>query len=537
MPKVAQSVLDEFGKAVKRARSLKGWQLDQLSAAMEGGKASRSYLSNLEKGQRQISPPTVGRLIKALDLDESWIDRFLDDEVLQEAEETPVDQETERLLRLKAGDGQTPDAAEDLLILLANTHAQGQYTDTLTAYQALRGALEANERIRQRGETRGNAGEQLQAVMAEVTRLNTEGRVDEADGLLDAEERRMKAAHRADRERQDAEATALLDRRLDQDRLRDDPRAAAKRLIRDRHRQSPPGGVWKATRAMLIERRERGERQGDPFELRVALALAKANHDKAKGPMRGHALFDLGNCHLAIGERASEDRHLKAAETAFRAALNQFPKRKDPKNWAIAKNGLGNALLNLGQRAQDDALLRDAVAAYEDALTVRTKEAAPTDWATAKNNLGTALRTLGERAQDDALLRDAVAAHEGALTVRTKEAAPMDWATTKSNLGVALQALGERAKDDALLHDAEAAYLLCLKERKRDAVPFLWAKTQWNLGDLALARFAVEPDAALLHTAERHVGDARAVFAEGSDHQTGRCDALLRKIAEERRSA
>ena len=318
MPKVAQSVLDEFGKAVKRARSLKGWQLDQLSAAMEGSNASRSYLSNLEKGQRQISPPTVGRLIKALGLDESWIDRFLDDDVSQETEETPVDRETERLLRLKAGDDQTPDATEDLLLLLANTHAQGQYTDTLTAYQALRSALEAAERIRQRGEMPGNSGEQLQAVMAEVARLNAEGRIDEADGLLDAEERRMKAAHRADRDRQDAEATALLDRRLDQDRLRNDPQAAAKRLIRDLHRQAPPGGVWHATRALLHEWRERGERQGDPFDLRVALALAKANHDKAKGPMKGAALSDLGICHLAIGERASDDRNLKAAETAFR---------------------------------------------------------------------------------------------------------------------------------------------------------------------------------------------------------------------------
>jgi hypothetical protein len=61
-------------------------------------------------------------------------------------------------------------------------------------------------------------------------------------------------------------------------------------------------------------------------------------------------------------------------------------------------------------------------------------------------------------------------------------------------------------------------------------------KTQWNLGDLALARFAVEPDPALLDTAERHVRDAREVFAEGSDHQTGLCDELLRKIADERRS-
>lgn len=584
MPEVAQSVLEEFGKAVKRARSLKGWQLDRLSQAVEGSDPSRSYLSNVEKGKRQISTVTVGRLITALDLDEGWIDRFLDGEVSQEAEETPIDRETERLLRLKAGDDQTPDAAEDLLILLANTHAQGQYTDTFTAYQALRGALEAADRIRHRGEMPGNAGEQLQAVMAEVARLNAEGRTDEADGLLDAEEQRMKAAHRDEKNRQDAEATALLDRRLDQDRLRDNPQAAAKRLIRDLHRQEPQGGVWRATRALLKDWRERGEHQGDPFALRVALALAKANLEKAKGPMRPQAILDLGSCHLAIGERASDDRNLKAAETAFRAALRQVPKRKDPRNWAIGQNNLGAALQSLGGRAQDDTLMRDAVTAFEDALSVRTKEAAPMGWATTRNNLGVALQTLGIRAQDDALLRDAVVAFEDALTVWTKQAAPTDWAKTRNNLGNALKTLGELAQDDALLRDAvvayedaltvstkeaapmdwaktknnlglalrwrgtvtratgyfddaEAAFLRCLEEHRQDTVPFLWATTQWNLGDLALARFVVDPDPALLDKAERHVMDARAVFAEGSDHQTDRCDELLQRIAEARRSA
>ena len=214
---------------------------------MEGGKASRSYLSNLEKGQRQISPPTVGRLIKALDLDESWIDRFLDDEVSQEAEETRVDQETERLLRLKAGDHQTPDVAEDLLLpARKQTCAGAVHRHLSTAYQALRGALEANERIRRSSETRGNAGEQLQAVMAEVAKLNAESRVDEADGLFDAEEQRMKAAHRADRERQDAEATALLDGRLD-------PRPPARRSAGGGETPDPrpapagPGG-WRLER-------------------------------------------------------------------------------------------------------------------------------------------------------------------------------------------------------------------------------------------------------------------------------------------------
>lgn len=537
MPKVAQNVLDDFGRAVRRARSLKGWQLDQLSAEMKGRNASRSYLSNVEKGQRQISPPTVGLLIKALDLDEGWIDRFLDDEVSQDAEETAVDRETERLLRLKAGDDDTPDAAEDLLILLANTHAQGQYTDTFTAYQALRSALGAAERIRWRGEMRGNAGEQLDQVMAEVASLNAEGRIDEADGLLDAEEQRMRAAHRADRERQDAETTALLERRLDQDRLRNDPQAAAKRLIRNLHQQAPPGGVWRAAVRLEHEWFLRGRRQSDPFDLRVALALAKENYGKAKGPNRVVLLLNFARCQIDVGERASADRILKAAEINIRSALGRAAIRKNPELWAVANNILGIALRLLGERLDSDAMLHDAVRAYEDALNVWTMEAAPKDWAHVRNNLGVTLQFLGARAHNDLLLRNAVRAFEDALTLWTQSAETTNWAMCHNNLGIALRWRGTVTQTTAYFDEAEAAFLHCLDERGQDAVPFLWAQTQWNLGDLALARFALDPDPLLLDKAELHVRDARAIFAEGSDYQTGRCDELLQSIAEARRSA
>ena len=86
MPKVAQDLLTEFGAAVERARVLKGWELNDVAnrvAEMERGKPgqkatppARSFLSDIEKGKRSISPVTVGKLIKALDLPESWIDRF-----------------------------------------------------------------------------------------------------------------------------------------------------------------------------------------------------------------------------------------------------------------------------------------------------------------------------------------------------------------------------------------------------------------------------------------------------------------------------
>ena len=66
MPKVAQKDLEDFGRAAKRARSLKGWTLDQLSAALQKS-TGKSFLSDIEKGKRPIGPVTVGKLIAALD--------------------------------------------------------------------------------------------------------------------------------------------------------------------------------------------------------------------------------------------------------------------------------------------------------------------------------------------------------------------------------------------------------------------------------------------------------------------------------------
>lgn len=45
-----------------------------------------------------------------------------------------------------------------------------------------------------------------------------------------------------------------------------------------------------------------------------------------------------------------------------------------------------------------------------------------------------------------------------------------------------------------------------------------------------LARFQLEPDPALLVEARTYLGKARAVFEDGSDYQTQRCDDLLAQI-------
>ncbi len=470
MPKVAQTVLDEFGRAVNRAKSLKGWTLDQLAAAMDPV-SSKSFLSDIEKGKRDIKRNTVGRLIKALDLDVAWIDRFVATEVEAEDEETKPDRDADRLLRMYEKDTSAPPTAEALLIGLAQEQAQQPFLDHMSAYTALRGALQAAQEMKDQLARLHNMDAQLAAVLQKVLDLNNLGLRDEAGEALDAA---IKA--------KEAEIGALQEAALQQDRLRNDAESYAKRLIARLRAAAPPGGVFRATEKMLKEHHERGERIGDPFDLAVALELARLNHARAKCGQVGQALASLGNCHFSLGERQSVSNNFTRAIHCHTDALKLTPRKQQPENWAVSQNNLGTALQALGEREGDSARLHAAITASTAALTVHTPKAAPMDWAGTQNNLGNALSALGEFEGDSARLRDAITAYTAALTVRTPKAAPMDWAGTQSNLGAALSSLGKLEGDSVRLYDAITAYTAALTVYTPKAAPMDWAMTQHNLG-------------------------------------------------------
>ena len=165
MSKVDQSTLSEFGTAVLRANSLRGWTLDELAAAMDGA-CGKSMLSKITKGKRaSISPRIVGKLIKALELDESWIDRFISPDADDGAEETQAERDADRVMARLGREGATEDAPEELLIRLANTYAEGKHRDWETAYVSVKIALEAFAEMKRRRTLRGNAETQFQSVM------------------------------------------------------------------------------------------------------------------------------------------------------------------------------------------------------------------------------------------------------------------------------------------------------------------------------------------------------------------------------------
>lgn len=541
MAKVEQHVLRDFGKAVRDAKIEKGWTHPDLDEAMQGG-IDKSHLSKIENGKSAgISPVTASRIVAALEMDRGWVECFKSGACPPVSTERPPSREeteqrertAERLLQRVENDKDAPRIAEALLTTLAYEFAAGEFRDLQTAYVGLRKALEAADAIRKRGEMPvGNADTQMNAVFAEVAALNDKGERDEADALLEAEEKRMLADQQALEESMAEARRQMLNQRLDQDRIRNRPDLAAQRLIADLRRQPDRGKLFWAINNLACEWRDRGDRTGDIFELRVALHVARSNWENHKGKrgLEAAALHTLGWCYSRLAQRSTRPRDLELARNAFEAALKKTSKTREPENWAARQNGLGVVLQDMGERAQSADLLRAAELAHRAALEAEAKSAGTPDTAYLWNNLGNAVRTLGEITQDAEPLTEAVEAQTTSLSLIDKQADPLGWELTQNNLGLALRWLGAVNRDGDLLRQAREAYRACENLKSGDDAAFQWAVHQWNIADLALARYDLNPDPALVEEATTHVRAARDVFEEGSEYQTERCDELIAKI-------
>jgi transcriptional regulator with XRE-family HTH domain len=531
---MTSTALEEFGYAVRKARLDLGWTLEELAEdALENG-ARKGYVGQIEKGKRSLSPETIDKFDQALTHPDDVVKaaHLAPKIAAPSAEDDKVDYDAERLINRADHDPTLPQMGETLMVALAYEFAGGQYVDLHTAYTSLRAALEAAENIRKRGEMPPeNTGSQLNAVLAEVAKLNALGERNEADALLDQEERRMEEAHKADADRREQQANTLLTQRLDQDRLRNRPDLAAERIIKNL-RQFPQGGkLFWAINDKSNEWRDQGDKSGDLFALRVGLEIAKSNYEnhKTRSGLAAAALRTLGRCHLRLAERLTNERHLKVARNAFEASIQKTSKAREPLTWSARQEGLGQVLLVMGQRAADVDLLRKSVSALRVALDVDIKHKSKnimSGW----NNLGSALSSLGELTRDTSTLTEAVEALQTALVLTDVKANKIDWAGTQGNVALAQRYLGDVPDDLPTLNTARQGYGACEALDYQTDAPFKWAVLQWNIADLALARYRLDPDPALLSEAKTYVTAARAFFVDGSDHQTERCDDLLTQI-------
>jgi tetratricopeptide (TPR) repeat protein len=355
-----------------------------------------------------------------------------------------------------------------------------------------------------RGERGNNQDDFVNAVLKCVAEQTKAGNfdsaskeVDSALAELDRREIEQRAALRQSR-------ITLLEAGIEQDILRRDALAAAKRVDRIAATQ---GSNDLGQHLAFLQQRQRdfyveGRDKGLNFSSEIAIEIARLRLDCAQDiDQRGAALNDLGRALRTLGERDSNTARLEEAIAVYREALREFARERVPLDWAMTQNNLGNALETLGERDSDTARLEEAVVAYREALREQTREGVPLKWAGTQNNLGTALQALGERDSDTARLEEAVVAYREALREQTREGVPLKWATTQNNLGTALQALGERDCDTARLEEAVVAYREALREQTRERVPLQWAMTQNNLGTVLQALGEGDCDTARLEEA------------------------------------
>lgn len=216
---VTSDVLKAFGAQVRAARSAAGWTLAQLAKEAFGNAERKGYVSQIEHGRKQITALTVGKLAEALDLPESVTAPMYANDAPTEETFDATDQRAEALLTTVEREG-SGGVAEALMIGLAYDYAEGDAADLDTAYRGLQAALETAREMKERAALPDNTDAGISAVRAEVQRLN-EG--DERESAREAIAEAMA--------KKTAEMSALLDLGVQQDRILNDPIAAAERLV------------------------------------------------------------------------------------------------------------------------------------------------------------------------------------------------------------------------------------------------------------------------------------------------------------------
>jgi tetratricopeptide (TPR) repeat protein len=300
--------------------------------------------------------------------------------------------------------------------------------DAETAFRELANAVDIAIRVQEEARAGANLGDFVDAVLVRVAERSALGEHAAAVEEIEAGLAREEAESRARQVR-------LLDAALEQDLLRRDPEAAARRLVRKTELQLPEGGslfdaLQKVSKAWYINGRDKGL----SLHLEVAIGVSLQRQALASNPdALGAVLNDIGNGFFALGKLERRNDKLKKAYEAYETTLEQWTRDRVPLNWAGTKNNIGNTMLEIGRRTGEASFLSKALECYQDALRECSRNRAPALWAMAKNNEGNALAALGERELGKERLEQAIEAYRCALLVRQRRRAPLDWAATQNN--------------------------------------------------------------------------------------------------------
>jgi tetratricopeptide (TPR) repeat protein len=355
--------------------------------------------------------------------------------------------------------------------------------DAETAFRELENAVAIAIRVQDEGRAGSNLGDFIDTVLRRVAERSALGEHAAAVAEIDAALVREEAESRARQVR-------LLDAALEQDLLRRDPEAAARRIVRKVELALPEGGrLFGALRSASKAEYARGRNHLVQFHLEVAInILEKCKLYAKNADERGSVYNEIGNVFFALSKIERGISSLKRAEEAYKRALEEWSYDRTPKNWAGANNNLGNTKRHLAPRTECINLLTEALDCYEESLKVWSRSRSPLLWAMAKDNIGIVHASIGGREVSQGRLIEAIRAFQEALRVRRRAVSAREWATTQNNMGVALTAMAEREFSLDRIDEAIIAFHCALDVWNRDNLPNLWAMARVNLGTAYLLK-------------------------------------------------
>jgi tetratricopeptide (TPR) repeat protein len=288
----------------------------------------------------------------------------------------------------------------DIIVRLAKRLKPDEALDFDQAVAALENAVAIALESIARGQRGTNEDDFVNAVLERVAEQTKAGEFDQATKEVDAA---LVELDRREIEQRDAlqrSRIALLEAGIEQDILRRDALAVARRVERIAATEEPDDSTQ---RFEALRRRQdifhvEGRDKGLNFSLEIAIEIAKLSFNSVQhSGQRGEALNDLGVSLAILGERESGTARLEEAAAAYRDTLKEYTRERVPLDWAMTQNNLGATLRALGARESGTARLEEAVAAFRDAIKVVEHSGASHYLAVAQRNLASAEAEIASR--------------------------------------------------------------------------------------------------------------------------------------------
>lgn len=513
MPKLDSKLLQDFGREVKKALAKQNRGINDVGGLHE------SIISRIQNGKANPSIRTITKIVNALELDEAWIDRFLD------AGDVGDEERGEGLLGLAMADKLGQETPEVMLRTLAFEAAIDAGDDLGQAFQDLRATLQAFKDMKAAANG-GNKEPELTALRQRVIVLNNEMDRDGAQEEIQSDILKADKTHF----KQQIERYNLA---VTQAKLQNNPEFAANMIVERLKFEKRPEGLFAAVISECNALTNTHSGQASRFFDRVKLILAQGNLKRAKGVNKGAAYLNIAINQSDLAFQEKGVARLQESLVTVKKAI-QFAEKHQRPDWrASTLAQFSDCLLMMWERQggdPDPQMIKAAQLAHK--LIVETSGSKARHRATVTVSLANILSDLGQ-AQEDAMLLDDAIAHFNEALVYCSERRPEGVRFAdgiKADLALAHLRRGRIARTVADLRLAEVGLRERSEQTKKDK-PYLWAIAQWNLADLALAEWEISGDLAKLDLAQERLGIARAKFEEGlSEFQLSKCDELQAQI-------